>query len=95
MINFEKIECKERYINNYDYIIEIVNKMMKKLYSVIEEYLEYIFNAPSTVNKVITYYRIGYNPSEPHKEYIYFKDILVKEFELVLPKYNKGIEELK
>ena len=75
-------------INNYDYIIETINNIIKKLYSLIEEYLQNIFNAPSTVNRVLRYYGVGFNPSEPNKRYIFFKGMVVKELELILPKYD-------
>lgn len=75
-------------INNYDYIIETINNIIKKLYSLIEEYLQNIFNAPSTVNRVLTYYAIGLNPSKPNKRYVYFMGVKVKEFELVLPEWD-------
>ena len=75
-------------INNYDYIIETINNIIKKLYSLVEEYLQNIFNAPSTINRVLRYYGIGFNPSEPNKRYIFFKGMVVKELELILPKYD-------
>ena len=75
-------------INNYDYIIETINNIIKKLYSLIEEYLQNIFNAPSTINRVLKYYAIGLNPSEPNKRYVYFMGLKVKEFELVLPEWD-------
>lgn len=75
-------------INNYDYIIETINNIIKKLYSLIEEYLQNIFNAPSTVNRVLKYYGVGFNPSEPNKRYVFFKGMVVKELELILPKYD-------
>ena len=75
-------------INNYDYIIETINNIIKKLYSLVEEYLQNIFNAPSTINRVLRYYGIGFNPSEPNKRYVYFMGLKVKEFELVLPEWD-------
>lgn len=75
-------------INNYDYIIEKINNIIKELYSLVEEYLENIFNAPSTVNRVLRYYAVGFNPSVPNKRYIFFNGEMVKEFELILPKYD-------
>lgn len=75
-------------INNYDYIIETINNIIKKLYSLVEEYLQNIFNAASTINRVLRYYGVGFNPSEPNKRYIFFKGMVVKELELILPKYD-------
>lgn len=74
--------------SKYRTIIRTYENIIKKLYSAINNYLQNILNAPSTINRVLKYYGIGFNPSEPNKRYIYFNGEVVKEFELVLPRYD-------
>lgn len=69
-------------INNYDYIIETINNIIKKLCSLIEEYLENILNAPSTINRLLTYYSFAYNVEEPYERYLLFGGCIVKTFKM-------------
>ena len=75
-------------VDNYKIIKETVQKMIKKLYKAINDYLENIFHSPSTINRLIKYYQVGYCPSEPNKRYIYFNGKCIREFEIVLPDWD-------
>lgn len=74
---------------NYKKIIETIDKIIKEFYSQIEKYLQNIFNAPSTINRIIKYYAIGF-PSDytSNKRYIMFGGMIIREYELVMPKYD-------
>ena len=63
--------------------LRIINRhaelMMRRRANQIEKYLENIFNSPSTINKVLSYYQIGY--SEDYSEmYLLFKDKIVRTY---------------
>lgn len=72
-------------------IIKKVNEILKEFYAVIEEYLEYIFNAPSTINRIIKYYAIGFDADNYNKRYIMFGGMIIREYELEVPKIECGI----
>ena len=73
---------------NYEVIIDTINDIFHKLYSLMNEYLEYIFNAPSTINRIMKYYAIGFDDNEPTKRYIMFGGTIVREYELIIPEYE-------
>ena len=52
--------------------IDAVDAILKKVYSEMNDYFENILNAPSTINRVIKYYHLGFNPGEPDSRYIMF-----------------------
>lgn len=80
-------------MGNYDVVIETVNRILSELYEEMEKYLENIFNAPSTINRIMRYYAIGFNDNEPNKRYIMFGGTIVREYEIVLPKYD-GVRDV-
>ena len=74
-------------MSNYEIFKNELNKAIKRMYNAMELYLENILYSPSTINKLLPYYQIGYNPSEPNKHYIIFNyEHIVAEFELKIPK---------
>ena len=76
-------------MSNYDVVIETVNRILSELYEEMEKYLENIFNAPSTINRIMRYYAIGFQDGEPNKRFIMFGGTVVREYEIVLPKIDK------
>lgn len=70
----------------YSSVLEYIDSIIKKFYSVIEEYLEYIFNSPSTINRIIRYYTLGYSPYKVNERYILFNGKVVKTFFIYVPK---------
>lgn len=69
---------------NYEVIMNGIDKMFTKLYSAMNDYFENIFNAPSTINRVIKYYTIGFDNDKPLERYIMFGGMIVAVFELEL-----------
>lgn len=53
---------------------------LRKLYYQVQKYLEYIFNAPSTINHIITYYSVSVDTIYPMKMSILFNGKIIKEF---------------
>ena len=82
--------------NNYQVIIDTINQAYSKIYKAMNDYLENIINAPSTINRIFKYYAIGL-PSDPNiqKRWIMFNEKIVREYELVLPKMECGIDGIK
>ena len=74
--------------------IDIINNALKKIYKAINDYLENIINAPSTINRIIRYYAVGLT-DDPNKRYILFDGVIVREYELVMPKIECGIDGIK
>lgn len=70
--------------NNYNVIVETIDNILYELYSEMEKYMENIFNAPSTINKILTYYALGFNPAEPTKRFIMFGGKIIREYEIIL-----------
>lgn len=80
--------------------IEFLNNAIKETYKSINDYLEYIFKLPSTINRILVYYAIGFNPSEPNKRSIYYNGKCVRRYELEIPKidltfgyYKRGLNK--
>ena len=74
---------------NYDIIINSIDKMFKTLYSAMNDYLENIFNTPSTINRIMKYYAIGIDDSKPLERYIMFGGTIVKVFKI---EYDGDVE---
>ena len=72
-------------------MIEKVDKILRDFYAIIEEYLQNIFNAPSTINRIIKYYAIGFDADNYNKRYIMFGGMIIREYELEVPKIECGI----
>ena len=77
--------------NPFEMAFRLLNAKIKYMESLIEQYLENIMNAPSTINRILTYYSIGFDPAYPNKTYIMFGGLKVREYELVRPSYEGGI----
>ena len=77
-------------IDPFKTAIELLNAKIKHMYSLIEEYLQNIMNAPSTINRLLTYYHIGFDPAYPDKTYIMFGGKIIREYTLVKPSYRGG-----
>ena len=69
---------------NYEVIIDTIDKMFTTLYSAMYDYFENIFNAPSTINRIMRYYAIGIDDSKPLERYIMFGGMVVAVFEIKL-----------
>ena len=64
--------------------------MMRRRANQIEKYLENILNAPSTINKILSYYGIGY--SEDYSEmYLLFKDKIVRTYGISEEDYYRNL----
>lgn len=73
---------------NYEMVMKAIHDALHNLYSLMNEYMEYIFNAPSTINRIMRYYAIGFQDGEPTKRYIMFGGTIVREYELIMPEYE-------
>lgn len=61
---------------NETYFIE---RMLQKKYKRVEKYLENILNSPSTINKILKYYQVGF--STDHTEmYLMFQDKIIHTY---------------
>ena len=69
---------------NYEVIMNTLDKIFTTLYSAMNDYFENIFNAPSTINRIMKYYAIGINNDKPLERYIMFGGKIVKVFEIKL-----------
>lgn len=72
---------------NYTAISDIIDRMLKTLYFALNMYFEYIFNSPSTINRIIKYYTLGSNEDDPTKKFIIFDNQIIREYSLVM-KYD-------
>lgn len=77
--------------NPFETAIKLLNAKIKHMDSLINAYLENIMNAPSTINRILTYYAIGFDPAYPNKTYIMFGGLKIREYTLVKPSYKGGI----
>lgn len=59
---------------------KVIEFHLRKLYYQVQKYLEYIFNAPSTINHIITYYSVSVDTIYPMKMSILFNGKIIKEF---------------
>ena len=75
--------------------IQIIQEAITEVYKQIEEYLFNVFNSPSTINRIMRYYAIGFDSTVTNKRYIMFGGTIVKEFEIDLPKVECGIDGVK
>lgn len=74
--------------------IQIIEEAIMEVYLQIEGYLFNVFNSQSTINRLLPYYTIGFD-SGTNKGYIMFNGVIVKEFEVDLPKVECGIDGVK
>lgn len=71
-------------MNNYDLLIEKINKIFKIRNSLLNDYVENILNSPSTINKLIKYYHLTYYEDDPYKVSITFlREISTNDFTIV------------
>lgn len=61
-----------------------LDKMFTTLYSAMNDYLENIFNAPSTINRIMRYYAIGIDDNKPLERYIMFGGTIVAVYKIEL-----------
>lgn len=73
-----------RMTENYEGIMNGLDKMFKTLYSAMNDYLENIFNAPSTINRIMKYYAIGIDDNKPLERYIMFGGTIVAVYKIEL-----------
>lgn len=69
---------------NYKIVKNTIDKILRTWYSAMNDYLENIFNAPSTINRIMKYYTIGINDDKPLERYIMFNGAIVAIFEIKL-----------
>ena len=74
-------------MDNYRTVNQLVNEALRKFHKIMNDYLENILNAPSTINRILKYYAIGFQEGNYNKRYIMFKGMIVIEYELVMPEY--------
>lgn len=73
-----------RMTENYEVIMNGIDKMFKTAYSAMNDYLENIFNAPSTINRIMRYYAIGIDDNKPLERYIMFGGTIVAVYKIEL-----------
>lgn len=69
---------------NYEIVINTLDRMFKTVYSAMNDYLENIFNAPSTINRIMKYYAIGIDDNKPLERYIMFGGTIVAVYTIEL-----------
>ena len=69
---------------NYEVIMNTLDKMFTTVYSAMNDYLENIFNAPSTINRIMRYYAIGIDDNKPLERYIMFGGTIVAVYKIEL-----------
>ena len=77
--------------NPFEKGIRMLNEAISEMYQLIEEYLQNVFNAPSTINRILTYYAIGFDPAYPNKTYIMFGGMKIREYELEKPNWKGDV----
>ena len=67
--------------DNYDIIINEINRVLSNIYKDMNDYLENIITAPSTINRIFKYYTIGL-PSDPtvNERYLMFGGTIVRKY---------------
>ena len=72
--------------NNYDIIINEINRVLSNIYKDMNDYLENIITAPSTINRIFKYYAIGL-PSDPtvNERYLMFGGTIVRKYVIENP----------
>lgn len=73
-----------RMTENYDIVINTLDRMFKTVYSAMNDYIENIFNAPSTINRIMKYYAIGIDDNKPLERYIMFGGTIVAVYKIKL-----------
>ena len=69
-------------------IEQAISDAISGTYKQIEDYLQNIFTSASTINRILKYYAIGFNPSEPNKRSIFFNGKCIRTYELEIPKID-------
>ena len=81
-------------MKNYDIIIKTIDDFYRQFYAVIEEYFENIMNAPSTINRIIRYYALGFVDGVYDSRYILFQDIIIREYKIEVPTMESVINDM-
>lgn len=68
----------------------ILEKQYLKKLARIEKHLEYVFNSPSTINRIIKYFRIGYS-TDGKTLYLLFGDEVVREYDISRDAYYREL----
>ena len=58
--------------DRFKIIRDTITEMIKVFYGYMEDYLQNIFSAASTINRVLSYYKIGISTDDKNKRYIIF-----------------------
>lgn len=76
----------------YSTIINAIDEIFRTLYSAINHYFENIFNSPSTINRIITYYAIGLQDGVHDKRFIMFNGKVVREYKISYDANDKMVK---
>lgn len=76
--------------NNYDVIREVINEILRKIYKSMNDYIEYVLNSPSTINRIFRYYAVGLpdDPTVPER-YIMFGGTIVRKYVFEMPEVKE------
>lgn len=73
---------------NETYFIE---RMLQKKYKRVEKYLENILSSPSTINRILKYYQVGF--STDHTEmYLMFQDKIIHTYGISKDDYYQELK---
>ena len=68
----------------------ILEKQYLKKLARIEKHLEYVFNSPSTINRIIKYFKIGCS-KDKLTLYLLFNDEVVREYDISRDAYYREL----
>lgn len=86
--------------NNYNIIRNEINRVLSNIYKDMNDYLENIITAPSTINRIYKYYAIGL-PSDPtvNERYLMFGGTIIRKYVIENPlediELQKMLRELR
>lgn len=76
-------------MKNYDMIVKAINDILTRMYKAMNDYLENILNAPSTINRIFKYYSIGVPEDITlHERYILFKGTVIRTYVIEEPNFS-------
>ena len=72
--------------DSFKIIRDTISEMIRVFYGYMEDYLQYIFSAASTINRILLYYKVGISTDDKNKRYIiFYRDCnsfyIVREFD--------------
>ena len=68
-----------------------IERMLEKRYKKIEKYLENILNSPSTINKILKYYQVGFS-TDYSEMYIMFQDKIIHTYGISKDDYYRELK---